>query len=64
MMRIKIIGDEVLRQVAAEVTEFDESLAHLSKDMIETMHAADGIGLAAPQVGISKRLLGHRYFTD
>ena len=57
MMKIRIIGDEVLRQVAAEITEFDDNLARLGKDMIDTMHESDGIGLAAPQVGISKRIL-------
>jgi len=57
MMKIRIIGDEILRQVAPEVTDFDENLAHLVEEMIETMHSADGIGLAAPQVGISRRLL-------
>ena len=57
MMKIRIIGDEALRQVADEVTDFDENLAQLVEDMIDTMHTADGIGLAAPQVGISKRVL-------
>jgi peptide deformylase len=57
MMKIKIIGEDILRQMAEEVTEFDESLAHLGEEMMETMHTADGIGLAAPQVGISRRLI-------
>jgi peptide deformylase len=57
MMKLRIIGDEVLRQVATAVTDFDENLAHLVDEMIDTMHSAEGIGLAAPQVGISRRLL-------
>jgi len=57
MLRIRIIGDDVLREDAAEVTEFDDNLKRLTDEMIETMHDNDGIGLAAPQVGISKRLL-------
>ena len=57
MLKIKIIGEDILRQMAEEVTEFDESLARLGEEMMETMHTADGIGLAAPQVGISRRLI-------
>ncbi len=57
MLRIRIIGDEVLREKAEDVTEFDDQLKNLVDDMIETMHESDGIGLAAPQVGISRRLL-------
>jgi len=57
ILKIRIIGDEVLRQVASEVDEFDEDLARLAEEMIEVMHDSDGIGLAAPQVGISKRIL-------
>jgi peptide deformylase len=57
MLKIRIIGDQVLRDSAEEVTEFDAKLKNLTEEMIELMHASDGIGLAAPQVGISKRLL-------
>ncbi len=57
MLKIKIIGDEVLRQTAMEVEEFDDELSRLSEEMIEVMHNSDGIGLAAPQVGISQRLI-------
>ena len=48
-------GDPVLRQQCAEVTEFDKELWRLLDDMYETMRKADGIGLAAPQVGVLKR---------
>lgn len=46
----------MLRQPGEEVEEFDSDLRELVDDMFETMYAADGIGLAAPQVGIAKRL--------
>jgi len=50
------VGDEVLRKVAREVTEFDDRLATILDDMKETMIYADGVGLAAPQVGILRRI--------
>jgi peptide deformylase len=49
-------GDPVLRQRTADVTEIDGALKQLADDMIETMYSAPGVGLAAPQVGIQKRL--------
>ena len=49
-------GDRVLHQPASEVTTFDETLQGLIDDMVETIYAAPGIGLAAPQVGESRRL--------
>lgn len=52
---IRIVGDPVLRQRAAEVTEIDGRLAKMVEDMFETMYEAPGIGLAAPQVGVQKR---------
>jgi peptide deformylase len=54
--QIRQFGDPVLTQRSAEVTELDGSLAHLIEDMVETMHEAHGLGLAAPQVGVQKRL--------
>src|SRR3954452_200070 len=53
---IRVFGDPVLRQRAAEVTDVDGALAALVDGMIDTMHEAPGIGLAAPQVGVQKRL--------
>lgn len=50
------IGGEVLRKRSREVTVFDEKLAKLLDDMHETMLHADGCGLAAPQVGLLKRV--------
>ncbi len=49
-------GDLVLLQVAPPVESFDENLAALVLDMFETMYAAPGRGLAAPQVGVSRRV--------
>lgn len=49
-------GQEVLEKQAQPVTDFDEALVKLVADMFETMYAAQGVGLAAPQIGISKRL--------
>lgn len=55
---IYLYGSNVLRQVAEEVDTTDrEALQKLIDDMIETMHNADGCGLAAPQIGLSKRVL-------
>jgi peptide deformylase len=50
------VGDEILRMRAKEVTAFDDRLCQLLDDMKETMLAANGVGLAAPQVGILKRV--------
>ena len=56
ILPIKIFGDPVLRLRAAEVTEFDDALRRLADDMLETMRAAVGAGLAANQVGVLRRL--------
>lgn len=49
-------GHPVLRERCAEVVEIDDDVRRLVDDMIETMYDAQGVGLAAPQVGIAKRL--------
>ena len=49
---IRYYGDPVLRKPARAVTTFDDELARLAEDMIETMHDDNGVGLAAPQVGV------------
>jgi peptide deformylase len=54
---IVLMGDPVLRQVAEEVREFDGELRALVRDMFETMYHAEGIGLAAPQIGRSARVI-------
>jgi len=56
ILPIRIYPDPVLRATCQEVTTFDDELARLAKDLLETMYAAPGVGLAAPQVGIEKRL--------
>ena len=56
VLPIRIYPDPVLRVKCREVTEFDDRLRKLVRDMIETMHAAPGIGLAAPQVGVELRV--------
>lgn len=55
-LEIRLFGDPVLRQRARPVTDFDDALARLAEDMLATMREANGVGLAAPQVGILKRL--------
>ena len=50
------LGDPVLEKAAAPVTVFDEELKKLVADMFESMYEAHGVGLAAPQIGISKRV--------
>jgi peptide deformylase len=54
--QIRLFGDPVLTQRSAEVTDVDGTLVRLVDDMVETMHEARGLGLAAPQVGVQKRL--------
>jgi peptide deformylase len=49
-------GDPVLEKPAAPITVFDDELRKLADDMFESMYAAHGVGLAAPQIGISKRI--------
>ena len=53
---IRIIGDPVLRRRAADITDVDATLVRIADGMVETMYAADGVGLAAPQIGVQKRL--------
>ena len=55
MLDIVKIGDEVLREKCEKVTEFDDSLKILVDAMYETLEDAEGVGLAAPQVGVDKR---------
>ncbi|NVM95125.1 peptide deformylase [Arthrobacter wenxiniae] len=56
ILSIRLIGDPVLRTPASDVTEFGPELAKLVEDMAETMADVSGAGLAAPQVGISRRI--------
>jgi peptide deformylase len=56
ILDIRVLGDPVLRKPTKRVTEVTDELRKLIADMFETMYAAEGIGLAAPQVGRSERL--------
>ena len=53
---IKKYGETVLREIAQEVDKIDDEILEILDNMVETMHSAKGVGLAAPQVGISKRI--------
>ncbi len=53
---IRTEGDEVLRKRSKEVAVIDQKIKDLVEDMIDTMYHAEGVGLAAPQVGILKRI--------
>ena len=53
---IRIFGDPVLRTPAADVLDIDDTLVRLADDMLDTMYDAPGVGLAAPQGGVQKRL--------
>ena len=54
---IRTWGDPILRKKTEKITEFDEELKQLINDLLETMYASSGVGLAANQIGISKKLL-------
>lgn len=59
-MAIRIVrkdGDEVLRKKAKPVEEINEKINVLVKDMVDTMYKYDGVGLAAPQIGVLKRIV-------
>jgi peptide deformylase len=53
---IRTYGDPILRQPTVEVTDIDGALKQLTDDMIGVMYAAPGVGLAAPQIGVQKRV--------
>jgi peptide deformylase len=57
VLDIMFLGDSVLRREAEAVSSFDDELRDLVRDMFETMYHAEGIGLAAPQVGVSTRVI-------
>ncbi len=54
---IRIIGDPVLREVATDVTDIDGALVKVAEGMVEAMYGADGLAVAAPQVGVQKRIV-------
>lgn len=55
--QVVTIGDEILREKAKEVTKFDDRIYKLLNNMLETLTQEDGVGLAAPQIGVSKRVI-------
>ena len=56
-LQVEVLGSKVLRQVAKRVTQINQELRELVIQMLQTMYSKDGIGLAAPQVGILKQML-------
>ncbi|MCH5272232.1 MAG: peptide deformylase [Lachnospiraceae bacterium] len=57
LRRIRRLGDPVLQKVSKPVTEVNHKIVDLVHDMLETMYTANGVGLAAPQVGVLKRIV-------
>lgn len=55
--RIETMGSRVLREEAAPVRQVDDDVRRLVRDLFDTMYDAEGVGLAAPQVGVSRRVL-------
>ena len=53
---VRVFGDPVLKQKAKDVTDLDGALARFVDTMVDTMYEASGVGLAAPQVGVQKRM--------
>ncbi len=64
VLPITIWGEPVLHRRAAEVEVFDDELRTLIADMFETNDAANGVGLAAPQVGVGKRIFVYKFAND
>ena len=56
-MQLKYFPDKVLKQKAKKISQFDASLRKLAADMLDTMYESNGVGLAAPQVGVSKQIM-------
>ena len=64
VLPILITGDSVLHSAASSVTDFDDDLRALVADMIDTMHAAPGVGLAGPQLGVALRIFVYDWTDD
>lgn len=56
-LQLHYLGDRVLRQPAKRITKIDDEVRQLAKEMLQTMYSENGIGLAAPQVGVHKQLI-------
>ena len=61
---IRTDDDPILRKKSRTIDVFDDRLKVLAEDMVETMHQADGVGLAAPQIGILKRIIVVDLYND
>ena len=57
VLKIELLGSEVLRRRADEIPEVDDELRALVRSMFETMYDAEGVGLAGPQIGVSRRVI-------
>jgi len=57
VLKVRLLGDPVLREQASNITEITDELRVLAESMFDTMYAEEGVGLAAPQIGISQRLI-------
>ena len=57
LRKIRTLGDPVLQKVSKPITEANEKIKELAYDMLDTMYSANGVGLAAPQIGILKRIV-------
>ena len=57
LRKVRVMGDEVLNQVCKEVKEVTPRTMMLIEDMLDTMYDSNGVGLAAPQVGVLKRIV-------
>lgn len=57
LRQVRVDGDEILRKISKEVTVIDDKIKELIEDMFETMYHEEGVGLAAPQIGVLKRIL-------
>jgi peptide deformylase len=64
LLEIRLFGDPVLTERAAPVTRFDAELERFGADLLETMRAAHGVGLAAPQVGVLRRMFAYDVGVD
>lgn len=57
LRKIRTLGDPVLEKVSKPITEINDKIKELAYDMLDTMYTANGVGLAAPQVGVLKRIV-------
>ncbi|MEL6162980.1 MAG: peptide deformylase [Cyanobacteria bacterium J06628_3] len=56
-LQLHYLGDKILRQPAKRISKVDDEIRKIAREMLQTMYSSDGIGLAAPQVGIHKQLI-------